>query len=351
MKKITSILLIITLFATMLLMTGCEKAPATNEAWKGDVLESYNEFIQEVAGNQDRIPIIVTTDQHGSVSKDSEVYSYINEIADWNKISKIINLGDTVKRMGNKKDLNDYLAATECLPEGKRIEIMGNHDRLYLGNREKLKKTYFSTKNAEVNDENNAFVVYDSAYNVRYLSVDPEQFPWTYKNGRLSTSQADFIVAELEKNDASDIIFVSHPYLFKDDMITRDGEHFTGSDYFVGSDKKYTEVKESFVKMLSARKAKASGVLVDCSGVEHPYDFTKCQGDFLMTLHGHHHQEGYETKDGVTEFLFQSLVHDNKDDTEPNCVYFAYIDRAESVFKCWKVAEGKRYDAWTISIG
>lgn len=344
------ILVIILFILSIFVFSSCNKGETIDSEWKSNVLKSYEEFNLEIEENDNVISMIVTTDQHGCVKKDSEIYSYIDSIVDWDNISKIINLGDTVKLLGNKKDLNNYIKATECLPENKRIEVMGNHDKLYLGNRNKLKETYFSSAFSTKNDENNAFVVYDEKYNVRYLSVDTMQFPWTYKNGLLTTSQADFLISELEKVESSDIILLSHSYIFKDDIVNRDNEHFTGSDYFIGNDKKYSDVKESFLEMLSARNEKSKGVLLDCSGVEHPYDFTNCESELLMTLHGHHHDEGYEEKDGVTQFLFQSLRFDN-DKNEPNCIYFAYIDRSNNIFKCWKIVQGKRYDAWTISIG
>ncbi|MCQ2463387.1 MAG: hypothetical protein MJ177_08305 [Clostridia bacterium] len=164
----------------------------------------------------------------------------------------------------------------------------------------------------------------------------------------MTTKEANFIVEELSKKDASDIVFLSHPYLFKDAIIRRNGETFTGSEFFIGNATLFTNVKQSFIDMLAARKNKTAGVFVDCCGVKHPYDFTECEGDFLMALHGHHHSEGYETKDGITQFLFQSMTLDNAKNTEPNVFYFAYIDKEAKTFKCWKNLPG--YDAWEISI-
>ena len=73
--------------------------------------------------------------------------------------------------------------------------------------------------------------------------------------------------------------------------------------------------------MLQARKNKTAGVLIDCEGKTHTYDFTECESDLLMSIHGHHHTEGFETYKGLTEFLFQSMLMNNANNDEPNCFY------------------------------
>ena len=318
------------------------------DEWKQNVVENYNEFIAEVDGDENKIPMIVTTDQHGAISFDNELYEFINGFVDWSKVSKIINLGDTVKQTYNPVELMAYRKATECLPAEKRIEVIGNHDRFFVPSGKAIEKRFFNNPDAEYSADRRAFVIKDEKYGIRYLAVDTKRFPYNYEHGELWTVQADFIIKELSKEDESDLVMISHPYIFKDKIIDRRGGTFTGSEYFIGTADKYADVKQSFIDMLAARKNKTSGVLIDCEGVEHPYDFSGCKGDFLMTLHGHHHTEGYETKDGITEFLFQSMTLDNAENTEPCCFYFAYIDKSAKTFKCWKNLPG--YDAWEISI-
>ena len=350
MKRIIAILMAIVLALSSLSVTAFAKSKKSElpDWYKGVVLANYKEFIAEVDGDPNKIPMIVTTDQHGAITKDSEVYTYFNEIVDWSKVSKIINLGDTVKTAMNFRELINYRKATRCLPNEKRIEVIGNHDRFFVPFGTLIDRWFFPTPNADRSADRKAFVVKDEQFNVRYLAVDTKRYPWNYTDGVMKTIEADFIVSELSKTDSSDIIMISHPYIFRDAMIRRNGETFTGSEYFIGGPDKYADVKQSFVDMLAARKNKTAGVFTDCRGVEHPYDFSKCKGDFLMTLHGHHHTEGYETKDGITEFLFQSMTLDNAKNTEPYCTYFAYIDTKTKTFKCWKNLPG--YEAWEIDI-
>lgn len=350
MKKILSVLLALTIvFATFTFTAsayGCDDDNAKS-GWEQMVLDNYNEFISEVDGDENKIPMIISTDQHGGVTLFNKTFEYVNEIVDWNKVSKIINLGDTVTLFFNPFELLAYRYATKSIPTEKRIELCGNHDSHVLPVK-LLSGLFFPTPGAVKAQSNNAFVVKDDAFNVRYLSIDPMSFPWKYEGGKITSKQADFIVSELSKQDSSDIVLLAHPYLFRDEITRRDGSVFTGSDYFIGGSKKYADVKQSFLDMLLARKNKTAGVFIDCDGVKHPYDFSSCEGDFLMSLHGHHHSEGYETSNGITEFLFQGFSRNNEDKNEPNCFYFAYIDRSAKTFKCWKNVKG--YDAWEIPI-
>ena len=351
MQKIISFLVTVTVFFSSFFGSiGLGKSSKMTDEWKDMVKENYDEFISEVDGNEKRIPIIVHTDQHGAIKANSDLYKCIDEIVDWDKISRIINLGDTVTLISNTFELVNYKAATQCLPDEKRIECIGNHDRFFHMTKVGLflSNEWFNTPVCEKSPDGRANTSTDEKFGVRYLSVDTNNFPWLYDYGTVPTSLADYIIAELSKTDDTDIVLLSHSYLFNDDMIRRTGDHFTGSENFIGNGEKGRDVKQSFVEMLSARRNKTAGVFTDSEGVKHPYDFSACKGDFLMSLHGHHHTEGYETKDGITEFLFQSMTKDNAENTEPNCFYFAYIDTDTQTFKCWKNVVG--YDAWEISI-
>ncbi len=345
MSFITKIMLLISFLLSIFgidVPVDTEK-PQEYESWQKVIIENYDEFINEVDGDENKIPLILSSDQHGLVKYNSEVFDFINETVDWSKISKIVNLGDTVTLLYNSTDLNEYKYATRNLPTEKRIEITGNHDSHLLLTQPDMSR-WFSTYGAVGTDNMNAFTVTDEQFGVTYLTIDPMSYPWTYTNGKITSEQAQFIISALSVKDDNDIVLLAHPYLFNDALIRRDGSVFTGSETFIGD----SDVKASFVDMLKARKDKTSGVFTDSEGKTHAYDFSDCTSDFLMTIHGHHHSEGYETKNGITSFLCQGYKENNEDMDEPNCFYFAYIDTETKTFKCWKNVEG--YDAWEISI-
>lgn len=349
MSSILSVLVTISVFFTSL-FAGLGKPEALSEEWKDVVTANYNEFIEEVDGDENKIPIIVTTDQHGAISAKSQIYDFFNELVDWSKVSRILNLGDTVQSKYNFGELVAYRVATQNLPEEKRIEVCGNHDRSGLGTTfgMAVSQAFFPTKDAVWSKDKRVFVVTDEEFGVRYLAVDTKVSPWSYGSGVLTPDMADFIIEELMKQDDTDVVLISHPYLFKDAVINRDGSTYTGSEWFIGDAEKYADVRESFMEMLEAKKNGTAGTLIDCNGLCHDYDFSETDSEFIMALHGHHHTEGHETKYGVTQFMFQSMTLDNEQNTEPLCTYFAYIDKEAKTFKCWKNLPG--YSAWEITL-
>ncbi len=351
MKLFFSVLLtLVSMFASFTSSIGCGQSSQLTDEWKNVVTENYKEFIAEVDGDKNKIPMVVTTDQHGAITADSEIYDFFNELVDWSKVSKIINLGDTVSNQYNFKELLAYEAATKNLPSAKRIEVCGNHDRATLDTERGMfvSRMFFHTDGAVYSKDKRVFVVKDEEYGIRYMAVDPKVSPWSYGSGFLTSDMSDFIIEEFTKADDTAIVLLSHPYLFKDALVDRNGEPFKASEWFIGDADNYAESRESFMQMLEAKKNKTSGVLLDSEGKTHAYDFSASDSEFLMALHGHHHTEGYETKYGVTEFLFQSMTLDNAQNTEPLCTYFAYIDKEAKTFKCWKNLEG--YSAWEIPI-
>jgi hypothetical protein len=80
--------------------------------------------------------------------------------------------------------------------------------------------------------------------------------------------------------------------------------------------------------MLLARKNKQSGTFADSLGGEHTYDFTNCEHDLLITLHGHNHQEQMSTADGLTAYA-ADLLGDNR-----RCT-FGLIDRLNGKVTFW----------------
>lgn len=351
MQTILSFLLAIAaFFASFTSQLGCGMPGKMTDEWKAVVTANYNEFITEVEGDENKIPIIVTTDQHGAITADSDLYDFFNELVDWSKVSKILNLGDTVQNQYNFKELFAYEVATRNLPAAKRIEVCGNHDRATLDTNIGMfvSRMFFHTEGAAYSADKRVFTVKDEQFGIRYMAVDTKVSPWSYGSGILTSDMADYIIDEFTKPDDTAIVLLSHPYLFKDALVDRNGAPFKASEWFIGDADNYAESRESFMQMLEAKKNKTSGVLLDCEGKSHAYDFSASDSEFLMALHGHHHTEGYETKYGVTEFLFQSMTLDNAQNTEPLCTYFAYIDKEAKTFKCWKNLEG--YSAWEISL-
>lgn len=302
------------------------------------VQANYDAFIAEVMGDYSRIPIIVHTDQHGRIGEKNPVLKLIGDITNWYEISKCINLGDTVADRFSAAALQAYLdAAKDCIPLSRRLDVYGNHDiwdadegQKYTVNQKRL-SPYFKNIYARRRSNNGYFTVMDDYYNVTYLVINNMEYPATnYSTRRITTVQANFIVEELSKKDGHDIILLSHVPLVADDTMTsRDTSYQAYTETFLSD----ATANASFLAMIAARKTKTSGTFTDSEGVEHAYDFSACDGELLMSLHGHTHFEAYKALTGsVTEFAFDWF--------DGNTFYFAYIDRNAKKFKFWKNENG-----------
>lgn len=302
------------------------------------VQANYDAFIAEVMGDYNRIPIIVHTDQHGRIGAQNPVLKLIGDVTNWYEISKCVNLGDTVADRFGATVLQTYLdAAKDCIPLSRRLDVYGNHDvwdadenQKYTVDQKRL-SPYFKNIYARRHGNNGYFTVVDDYYNVKYLVINNMEYPDTnYSTRRITTAQANFIVEELGKKDGYDIILLSHVPLVADDTMTsRDPSYQAYTETFLSDATDNT----SFLAMIAARKAKTSGTFTDSEGVEHAYDFSGCNSELLMSLHGHTHFEAYKSLTGsITEFAFDWF--------DGNTFYFAYIDRNAKKFKCWKNENG-----------
>lgn len=302
------------------------------------VQTNYDAFMAEVLGDYNRIPLIVHTDQHGRIGADNPVLKLIGDLTDWYEVSKCVNLGDVVSDRFSAAALQAYLdAARDHIPLSRRLDVYGNHDvwdpdenKKYSVDQKRL-SPYFKNIYARRHGNNGYFTVTDDYYNVKYLVISDLEYPDTNDSTRrMSTAQAEFLVTELGADDGYDIVLVSHVPLVMDDTVTsRDTSYTAYLETFLSD----AAVNTSFLAMIAARKAKTSGSFADSEGVTHAYDFTGCRSELLMSLHGHTHFEAYKSITGsVTEFAFDWF--------DGNTFYFAYIDRVQKKFKCWKTEAG-----------
>ena len=310
------------------------------------VQANYDAFIADVMGDYNRIPIIVHTDQHGRIGAKNPVMKLIGDITNWYEISRCINLGDTVADRFGATVLQTYLdAAKDCIPLSRRLDVYGIHDvwdadenQKYTVDQKRL-SPYFKNIYARRHGNNGYFTVVDDYYNVKYLVINNMEYPETnYSTRRITTAQANFIVEELSKKDGYDILLLSHiPLVADNTMTSRDTSYQAYTETFLSD----AAANASFLAMIAARKTKTSGTFTDSEGVEHAYDFSGCNSELLMSLHGHTHFEAYKSLIGsITEFAFDWF--------DGNTFYFAYIDRNTKKFKCWKNESG--IEALEISI-
>ena len=306
------------------------------------ITTAKKEWMTAYGGDYRKIPIIVSTDQHGR--RNEGIFTLLGKTVNMHDVSKVMNLGDTVstwydadptKPLLTDAGLDAWLGSIKAIPYSKRLDVYGNHDTWYgnyqdegnpVGTRYPSSQAhlnqYFRNIYARRTNNNGWFVVHDDQFNVKYVVVSA----FEYKDGvtfRIGTEQMKFIIDEFTKNDGYDIVVVSHVPLYMNPELNSypTGQTSTGTHRTSELD------TDAF---FSARKTKGIGTITDSDGVEHSYDFTTCKSDLLCSLHGHTHYDAYL-------YLNDSLLVNAFDWFDDNTFFFVLIDRANRLLNVWKV--------------
>lgn len=314
--------------------------------------EAKNQWLSECNGNIDKIPLIVHTDQHGRFNQ--PLWDFLNRVVDWYDVGKVINFGDTVSGYSgdllSDGGLEGYVESMKSVPYSKRIEVFGNHDVKGVSDEETGKvipqyylAKYFRNIYARRADNYGNFVVYDDAYNVKYLAVSGSAHDLNiggYSNYIINPDSIRWIIAELEKADGYDVIICSHVPL---------NQNCTPIDPTTGEDAEYKPTgscglpSKKLEGLWGGRKNKTAGTFTDVYGTEYAYDFTKCNSDLLCSLHGHQHEDSYYyTDDTLLSLCFDAYY------IAPNAIHFVIVDKENRQLNVWKVDNTPQYQQYQI---
>lgn len=301
--------------------------------YEGVIEEAKNDWMLEYSGNINKIPLIIHTDQHDEMgdAASKSMWETIDSMVSWYDISKVINLGDTTNSYDNFDDptlgdhnLEEYLEATENIPFSKRIEVFGNHDCMkiinasltYVPDVPKVLNQYFKNVMARRTSNNGYHVTYDPYFNVKYIVLTGYDYVDATHYDIVSSEQYEFLIKEMTKNDGYDIIVCSHQE----------------ADIY----------REATGQLIKARCNKTSGTFTDRLEVSHTYDFTNCENDLIVCLHGHSHSDRYTYDDlGILSQSFDNYY----DTTRP--IFFVIVDREDRQLKVWKVLRTPAYTTYT----
>lgn len=297
-----------------------------------------NAMLAETEYSYDKIPFILTTDQHSRLGESQlcGIYRMIAAQLDMQSISKIINLGD-VTHDGDRINLERWKAVSEILPTEKQVNIWGNHD---FGNVVKpdqgYLKEFFFSGDSRRGGGNGYFAVCDNDYNVKYLCISNMEYVTdgtSHKNTSMSTQQASWIIRELTANDGYDIILCAHWMLTNQGATKPDGTEFVHADEPFLSN---ATVLDDFLQLISDRRTKKAGTFTDDLGVTHAYDFSGCQTELLCGFFGHDHADLYKyLPESILEIEYDKFYDDNT-------IYLGYVDRKKRIYKSWKVSTGEK---------
>lgn len=297
-------------------------------AWETNAAASYANLLaayKEIPNSG--IPFFISTDQHG---RGLEQHRWLNNhdagINGMNVMS--LNLGDTVTDIFGEAWMTGFYDKTWQVKN--YISVYGNHEikagATELPNFYDLNRGFISTRGRKFYiGPMGCFTVYDDEHSVKYVCVAnyyPDSASSSGVTRGLDADSAEWIVSELAKNDGYDVVYLQHWPVFTtkrqrgDEAETADSENHSNSYNY------------KIWRMLIDRKNKASGTFMDSLSGEHPYDFTKCEHELLITLHGHNHQENISTVDGLTAYAADGYLNNNA------CT-FGLIDRLNSKVTFW----------------
>lgn len=284
------------------------------------------ELVTSELANHDfnSIPIWAITDTHDTLEAKGtyDIGEYIASISPTNIMA--LFLGDiSYTTFSPNYGLANYRHHVDAFD--KVISVIGNHDRqtnskIAIPTTHANVNKFFITKGFERADDILYGSYNDTDFNVRYLVVNPYEIV-PMENApegqavRIGTKQMTWLIKNLTECD-KDIIILMHQ-LFNDLHIRRDGIIQGWADA--------PPILEDTWEMLKDRKNKRSGTITDSDGVEHNYDFSKCESDLLCCLHGHTHEELYIQDEGLLAYSFNHGA-------VKNCS-FASINRSENLLK------------------
>ena len=299
-------------------------------------------WMTEYGGDYRKIPIIVSTDQHGRTNKG--IFNLLGKTVSMHDISKVMNLGDTVsewndddtdKPLLSNSGLESWCESVRAIPFSKQLNVFGNHDTWYgnhadegnpIGTRYPSEQAhlnqYFRNVYARRTNNNGWFAVYDDQFNVKYVVVSAFEYRGNV-TFRIGSAQMTWLIDELEKNDGYDVVIVSHVPLYENPEVNI---YPTGQTSTTVARVSNLDTDAFF----AARKTKGSGTITDSDGVEHSYDFTACESELLCSLHGHTHYDAYL-------YLNDSLLVNAFDWFEKSTFFFVLIDRVNRLLNVWKV--------------
>ena len=293
-------------------------------AWETNAATAYANLLEAYkAVPNSGIPFFITTDQHG---RGVEVNRWLNNHdASINGMDVMnLNLGDTVVDIFNAAELGNIYNRSWQIKN--HIMVFGNHEikmSSEIPNLYDLNRWFISTRGRKFYvGPMGCFTVYDDAHSVKYVCVANYYQAESGIVRGFDADSAEWLVNELAKNDGYDVIYLQHwPVFTTKRLRTADSETADTENHSSSYNYKIWQ-------MLLARKKKNSGTFIDSLGGEHAYDFTNCEHDLLITLHGHNHQEQMSTADGLTAYA-ADLLGDNR-----RCT-FGLIDRLNSKATFW----------------
>ena len=329
--------------------------------YQHSILTARNAWANAYRADDEIIPLVLTTDQHGYLSDmiaakphGRALYSYLSKAVNWSEASANLNLGDVCGATYKADVLSAMQTTLAPIPMEKQINLAGNHDVQGITDDNSAMDTMFDTYfnnsayNGNVRYQHRGFeTMIDADRGIRYICIGS----WDYTSGapyyrfNISGASLEWLIDMLETVDNYDIVILSHIQpsagTFNSIYPSVDGNaHRVVIDEHIGTSS--AAYNTPLHEVLRARKNKISGTITDSAGVTHSYDFSACTSDLLCSLHGHSHVDWYNYFGGIPTVIFDSYRYDA-------CpFYFINIDKNSSKIDVWKIGEDEQIQKYTV---
>lgn len=319
------------------------------------ILQARNAWATEYRADDDIVPFVLTTDQHGYLNNahGKALYDYLALAVNWTECSASLNLGDVCAGDYSVSQLDLMQLSFSGIPNTKQINVAGNHDESGISDDDNALDTMFDTYfNNSAYSGNSRYqhrgfeTMIDTAHKIRYVCVGSWDFTdgvWYHFN--ISTGSLAWLINTLSIVDDYDIVILSH-------IQTNVGSM---NQIYPAVDSKAHRVETKSASGTSsagynlalnqiflARKNKTSGTIEDSSGVTHSYDFSSCTSDILCGLHGHSHVDWYNYKGGIPSIVFDAYRYDDAP------FFLGLIDRTNECVKVWKIGESGQIQTYVV---
>ena len=326
---------------------------ARSDTYISTLKSAIEQWMTAYAGDQAVIPLVIHTDQHGSLTwQRKPVFDLLSYLVNWQMVSGIFDLGDTVSDHWGYQESGIYLTNSalenalyclEGLPDDKRVNVFGNHDVITINESNtyrlphlKYLNQYFPTgksRTIKLPDNSGNMVVYDDTHMVKYLVIGSWDIRATvgetYGGSYINAEHWRWIIRQLGVNDGYDIVVTSHiPVIYWSNAninpITN-VQHSVNTSYISS---KYADSQAPF----AARRNKTSGTIT-VGGETIAFDFTNCETELLCAISGHTHEDLVDRIGGVGGVLQASF---DRFSADTNVLHFVLIDRNDNKLKTWK---------------
>lgn len=348
--------------------------------YQHSILIARDEWKTEYRADPTVLPIIIHTDQHGTLSPADNfaypLFRYLGRAIRWDECSACIGLGDVCDY-----STIGFAAMVTCLasiPTAKQINIWGNHDTwttewssdtsVPTAEEWATLQSYFDNSNYNgyhfMTGTKCSQYMIDADRGIKYVVFggwDYDKSLGGHSHYVIDGTNMESIISMLSAVDNYDIVVLTHiqPYSYNNDgQIQEDG---TTTWYLPTTDGRTvvetaTYVLEPIVavaetsinQLLNDRKNKQSGTVYDSYGVSHSYDFTNCTSDLVCMLHGHEHRDryNYQPHGGYTfpVVLYDSIHYDY------HPFFFVNINRTDGVINGWKVDDQANIYRYSIPL-